>query len=152
MNIHRVDNLSFYLDQSIVLAVVQVLKNALFPITHQRSWISLGTRGTLITCITLLSSFTRGSLWGLWLQQDLHHPCTHVDPWVLEVHNFQVIQQHPLDPRVPGFPGHREFQEHISQSLHESNLLVWCAREDSKRINNNKKIVIYFLLETKAIT
>ena len=60
--------LSFHLDQSWVPAVCQILKNALFPITCKRPWSPLGTWGTLTsrrTCITLLSSLTRGALWSL---------------------------------------------------------------------------------------
>ena len=47
--------------------------------------------------------------WGLELQEDLLHLCIHVDPLVHEVHYLQVIPQHPLDPRVPGFQGCQEF-------------------------------------------
>ena len=36
-------------------------------------------------------------------QEDLLHLCIHVDPLVHEVHYFQVIPQHPLNPRVPEF-------------------------------------------------
>ena len=60
--------LGFYLDQSRVPAIAQTLKNALFPITCKRPWRPLGTWGTLTsrrTCITLLSSLTRGALWSL---------------------------------------------------------------------------------------
>ena len=59
---------SFYLDQSRVPAVVQILKNALFPITCKRPSSPLGAWGTLTsrrTCIALLSSLTRGALWSL---------------------------------------------------------------------------------------
>ena len=59
---------SFYLDQSWVPAIAQTLKNALFPITCKRPWSPLGAWGTLNsrrTCITLLSSLTRGALWSL---------------------------------------------------------------------------------------
>ena len=60
--------LSFYLDHSRVLVIVQILKNALFPITCKRPWSSLGTWRSLTsrrTCITLLSSLTRGALLSL---------------------------------------------------------------------------------------
>ena len=124
MNIHRVDNLSFYLDQSIVLAVVQVSNYALTVL--DLPW-DPGDLDYLYHPSFQLHPrvpVVRWGLWGLWLQEDLHHPCTHVDPWGLEVHNFQVIPQHQVDPRVPGFLGLRESQEHNSQSLHKSNLLV----------------------------
>ena len=53
--------LSLYLYQSRVPSIVQILKNALFPITTKRSWSTLVTWGTLTstsTCITLVSRRT----------------------------------------------------------------------------------------------
>ena len=72
----------------------------------------LGPKGTSSTRITRLSSLTRGSLWSLWATGALSSRRTcftfvyiHVDSLVHEVYYFQVIPQHPLDPRVPGFQG-----------------------------------------------
>ena len=53
--------LSLYLYQSRVPSIVQILKNALFPITTKRYWSTLVTWGTLNstnTCITLVSRGT----------------------------------------------------------------------------------------------
>ena len=57
---------SIYLNQSSVPAVIQILKNTLFPVTFQRPWSSLGALKTLAptsACITLVSwctCWTRG--------------------------------------------------------------------------------------------
>ena len=80
----------------------------------------LGTWGTSSTCITLLSSFSRGSLWSLGANRTLCckrtcftflSTCT---PWVLE-----VIPQHSLDLRVSGFPGFRGFQLHNAKCIYK---------------------------------
>ena len=42
----------------------------------------------------------------------------HVDPLVHEVYYLQVIPQHPLDPRVPGFQGCQEFQLHREHEVY----------------------------------
>ena len=57
------------------------------------------------------------------LQEDLRHLCIHVYPWVLEVYYFQEIPQHPLDSRVLGFQGCREFQLHNTEYIYKNQFL-----------------------------
>ena len=64
--------------------------------------------------------------WGqqdLVLQEDLLHLCIHVYPWVLKVYYFQVIPQHPLDSRVLGIQGCREFQLHNTEFIYKNQFL-----------------------------
>ena len=125
MHFHSGDNPTLTLINALSLPSASFRKTHCFRLRTDGPGPPLGTLGTSSTCITLCSSLTRGSLWSLGARGALSSRRTcftfvyiHVNPLVHEVYYLQVISQHPLDPRVPGFQGCQEFQLHREHEVY----------------------------------
>ena len=100
INIRVSSKFIIYLDQSTVLSVVKIFPNALFPVTSECSWRSLGAWRTLtscITCVALGSSWTRFA----------HGPLRSLGPggpWLPLSPASPLIPRGPAGPVVPFCP------------------------------------------------